>query len=172
MSHYPHILERQSGVTDVWATNHVSPPRRRSPSPSSAGGRRRAAARLPPTPDLTLRPHARLRLLLLSTPPPPCAGMPRTPPVLGCSHHSSAGGGGGGGGAAREEAAGDDASALRLPPRQRPRAPRAPPLSYPPLVSLRFDQMTCNGGQISLGSDGTVLDEFRFSGSSARRRRP
>jgi hypothetical protein len=126
----------------VWATSHVAPPRRRASSPSPAGGRggRRTGARRPPTPDPTLWG---LRRLLLPVKPPRRAGMPRAPHVLAPLRRRRGGGGGGGGGAERAEAAGDDAAALRIPPRQRPRAPRAPPsrlrLSFP-FVSTKLLQ--------------------------------
>lgn len=143
------------------ATKHVASPRRgrgrsrpSSPEPpSSAGGVRRAFSR-PPGPGPA--PGRRRRRILLPA-PRRRAGMPRAPPVLLpplLRRHR-----GGGGGAARAEAARDDAAALRLPPRQRPRAPRARPLlSYlPGSVSRRLaTDFVCFCDWLSLSS--TVPD--------------
>jgi hypothetical protein len=128
-SRYPNSEKNQQRgrrVTDVWAEKHVVSPRRgrfRPSSPSSSAGGRRAFPRPPSSNPV---PGRRRRRMLQSA-PRRHAGMPRASPVLPPLRRG--GGNGVGGGAARAEAARNDACALRLPPRQRPRAPRAHSLS-------------------------------------------
>jgi hypothetical protein len=104
----------------------------------------------PEPPCLASRPRSPSSLAR-RRPPMPAASAPQRAsmpsPVLRLRSH----GGGGGGGAERAEAAGDDAAALRLPPRQRPRAPRAPPRSPVPLPPFPFRAERCC---FVLGSDG------------------